>query len=83
MLTLILTRFTGINVPEIIGYILSGAEILLVLLGILRCFVPPTTKFGKWLRWSASALSEFLRRDPEEKEDSSNPKEDDEQDKEA
>lgn len=73
MVTLFLSMIGEIQLPEIIGYIMVGLEFVLVLIGVLRCFIPPTTKFGKWLRWTQSALSAYLHnKEQEEKKEDSN-----------
>lgn len=49
MVTLLLSVSNVINISEILGYILTACEILLVIILILQKFVPADTKFGVFL----------------------------------
>jgi hypothetical protein len=61
MITLFLTVLNAIDIPLIIGYMVSIAEIILVFMALLTCFVPKESKFGKWLNSSVSHLASFLQ----------------------
>ena len=74
MVTLIFSSIQQSEWGIILGYILSGCEILIVLLTLISYFVPSDTKFGriishilKGLYKSKQTLTDI--KDKEEKED--------------
>lgn len=56
MITLILSSANGIDFGVILGYILSGLEVLIVALTLISFFVPSDCKFGKALSFILKGL---------------------------
>lgn len=56
MITLIISTLENVNFGMILGYILSGLEILIVCLTLISFFVPSDTKFGKILSFVLKGL---------------------------
>jgi hypothetical protein len=82
MLTLFFSESGIIQCPDFVGYILSAAEIILVLINLLKCFIPKDTKFGKWLHNSSNEVNKFIKsdghtEDPDDNRDAKVSKEED------
>lgn len=78
MITLIISTLEQVNFGMILGYILSGLEILIVVLTLISFFVPSESKFGKILSYVLKGLykSKGYIKEHEESEDALSKKDD-------
>ena len=78
MLTIILATLFRADMSLILGYILSGCEVLIVALTLISFFVPSDSKFGRFLSRILKGLYKskqyIITKDEksEEKEDETN-----------
>ena len=61
MITLMLSAAANFQVGQVIGVILSIAEVIFVIARILACFIDPKTKLGKIVHKIALSKDRFKR----------------------